>query len=53
MLGSGRNSHGRTRIRVNILVEFRSVNGDIYDRDVIIHIWWLISVRGGIVFINV
>ena len=53
MLGSGRDSHGRTRIRVNILVEFRIVNGDMYDSDVTVHRWWRIIVGRGVIFINV
>ena len=30
-----------------------SVGGDTYDRGVVIHRWWLIIVRGGIIFIDI
>ena len=30
-----------------------SVGGDTYDRDVVIYRWWLIIVRGGIIFIDI
>ena len=30
-----------------------SIGGDTYDRGVIIHRWWLIIVRGGIIFIDI
>jgi len=30
-----------------------SVGGDTYDKDVVIHRWWLIIVRGRIIFIDI
>jgi hypothetical protein len=29
------------------------VGGDTYDRDVVIHRWWFIIVRGRIIFIDI
>jgi hypothetical protein len=48
MLGSVRGSHHRTRIHVYISVEFRSANGDIYDRNAIIYRWWRIIAERGV-----
>ena len=44
----GRRGGGSTS-RVNI----SSVGGDMYDRDVVIYRWWLIIVRGGVIFIDI
>ena len=44
---SMRGGGGMSRINTS------SVGGDAYDRDVVIHRWWLIIVRGRIIFINV
>ena len=34
-------------------VNTSSVSGDAYDRNVVIYRWWLIIMRGGIIFIDI